>query len=111
MNSGVVENIHVPGSVTWIGRYAINQCDNVVIEDGNSDLQLQDRNGDDGYYDGTLYGVKELYVGRNTDNNSSSSAGQTFNISGDSYTVLSDLTFGPLVTKAFWGTDFKYCDL
>ena len=106
---GVVENIHVPSSVTWIGRYAINQCDNVVIEDGNSDLQLQDRNADDGYYDGTLYGVKELYVGRNTDNNSFSSAGQTFLLSGTSYSELNNITFGPLVTKAFWGYDFRGC--
>lgn len=73
---GVVENIHVPSSVTWIGRYAINQCDNVVIEDGNTSLSLQDRNAKDGYYDGTFSHVKKLYVGRNTGLNGSSYSGE-----------------------------------
>ena len=107
---GVVENIHVPGSVTWIGRYAINQCDIVVIEDGNNELQLQNRNSDDGYFDGTFSHVKKLYVGRNTDNNSSSYSGETFKTSYGGITQLTDLTFGPLVTKAFWGYDLRGCD-
>ena len=107
-NGGAVENIHVPGSVTWIGRHAI-KCNTVVIEDGNSELTLQDRNADDGYYDGTFYGIKKLYVGRNTDNSGYSYAGETFLLSGSSYSELNNITFGPLVTKAFWGYDFRNC--
>ena len=104
-----IEYIHVPSSVTWIGLYAISKCNTVVIEDGNSNLELENRNADDGYYDGTLYGVKKLYVGRNTDNHSTSYAGETFRLSGSSYTELNNITFGPLVTKAFWGYDLRGC--
>ena len=107
---GAVENIHVPSSVNWIGRYSINQCDTVVIEDGNNKLQLQDRNAKDGYWDGVFSGVKKLYVGRNTDCSSISSAGQVFTALNSSYTQLNDVIFGPQVTSAFIGTDFRYCD-
>ena len=109
IESSAIKNIHVPSSVTWIGLYAITECDNVIIEDGNTDLVLQDRNADDGYYDGTLYGVKDLYVGRNTDNDGFSYAGETFLLSGSSWNVLNNITFGPYVTKAFWGYDFRNC--
>lgn len=101
---GVVENFHVPSSVTWIGIYAINQCDNVVIEDGNSELQLQNRNASDGYYDGAFSGVKKLYVGRNMGLNGFSYSGQVFCALNSSSTQLTDVIFGPLVTNAFTGT-------
>lgn len=107
---GVVENIHVPSSVTWIGRYAINQCDTVVIEDGITGLGLQDRNADDGYWDGTFSGVKKLYVGRNTGLNGSSYSGEVFCALNSSSTHLSDIIFGPLVTNAFTGTSFRNCN-
>ena len=110
MYCGAVENIHVPSSVTWIGRYAINECSTVVIEDGDSNLWLQDRNADDGYWDGVFSGVKKLYVGRNTDNDGSSYSGQTFTALNSYQTELTDLTFGPLVTRAFWGYDFRECN-
>ena len=104
-----VENIHVPGYVTWIGIYAINQCDNVVIEDGNNELQLQDRSADDGYWDGVFSHVKKLYVGRNTGLNGSSYGGQVFCALNSSSTRLNEVTFGPLVSKAFTGTSFRNC--
>ena len=107
---GVVENIHVPSSVTWIGRYAINQCDTVVIEDGITGLGLQDRNAKDGYWDGTFSGVKKLYVGRNTGLNGSSYSGEVFCALNSSSTQLSDIIFGPLVTNAFTGTSFRNCN-
>ncbi len=110
MYLGAVENVHVPSSITWIGRYSVYTCDNVVIEDGDSKLTLQDRNASDGYWDGTFSGVKKLYVGRNTDNDGYSYAGHTFTALNSAETQLTDLTFGPLVTKAFWGYDFRNCD-
>lgn len=110
MGSGAVEYFHVPGSVTWIGRYAINNCGTVVIEDGNTSLTLQDRNAKDGYWDGVFSGVKKLYVGRNTDCDGYSYAGQAFTALNSSNTQLTDITFGPLVTSAFTGYDFRYCD-
>ncbi len=106
---GTVENIHVPSSVTWIGIYAINQCDTVVVEDGSTDLTLQDRNADDGYWDGALSHVKKLYVGRNMGLNGSSYSGQVFCALNSSFTELSDVIFGPLVTRAFTGTSFRSC--
>ena len=107
---GVAENIHVPSSVTWIGRYAINQCDTVVIEDGNGNLLLQDRNAKDGYYDGTFSHVKKLYVGRNTALNGSYKSGMVFCALNSTSTQLTDVIFGPLVTKAFTGWAFGYCN-
>ena len=106
---GTVENIHVPSSVTWIGRYAINQCDTVVIEDGSTELILQDRNADDGYWDGALSHVKKIYVGRNMGLNGSSYSGQVFCALNSSSTELSDVIFGPFVTRAFTGTSFRNC--
>ena len=109
-DSNGVGYIHVPGSVRWIGRYAISECDTVVIEDGSTTLTLQDRNADDGYYDGVLKDAKELYVGRNTVCEGYYTAGEVFNISGTSYTQLTNVTFGPLVTNAFTGYEFRCCD-
>jgi hypothetical protein len=107
---GVAENIHVPSSVTWIGRYAINQCDTVVIEDGNGNLLLQDRNAKDGYYDGTFSHVKKLYVGRNTALNGSYKSDMVFCALNSTSTQLTDVIVGPLVTKAFTGWAFGYCN-
>lgn len=110
MGCGAIEHIHVPSSVNWIGLYSINKCKTVIIEDGNNELRLQDRNDDEGYWDGVFSGVKKLYVGRNTDCSGFSSAGQVFTISGSPYTQLTDVTFGPQVTSAFTGYDFRSCD-
>ncbi len=110
--NGVVENIHVPSSVTWIGIYAINQCDTVVIEDDNTNrsLQLQDCNADDGYWDAAFSHVKKLYVGRNTALNGFSRSEMVFSALNSSSTQLTDVIFGPLVTKAFTGRAFGYCN-
>ena len=110
MGSGAVENFHVPGSVYWIGIYSINECDTVVIEDGSNDLRLQDRNADDGYWSGPFSGVKKLYIGRNTKSDGISYAGEVFRASNSSLTQLTDVTFGPQVTNAFTGYEFRGCD-
>ena len=100
----------MPNSVRWIGRYAINQCDTVVIEDGNTELGLQNRNADDGYWDGVFSGVKKLYVGRNTALNGSYESDMVFCALNSGSTQLTDVIFGPMVTKAFTGSAFSYCN-
>lgn len=110
MGCGAVEQFYVPGSVNWIGRYGINECDTVIIEDGNTHLSLQDCNAKDGYWDGVFSGVKKLYVGRNMDCSGYSYAGHVFTSLNSSNTQLTDVIFGPQVTSALTGYEFRNCD-
>lgn len=85
-------NLRIPNSVTIIGDYAFKftQISNLIIEDGNNDLEI----GYDAFDDYGGSNIIKLYLGRNLKQGSSPFRGALQNVTiGNTVTRINDSAF------------------